>query len=74
VGVLSSFGVLGHGGHGRASAISFPIDRAAATALTANPDAVPITFVPRGVFVEGREQPVQLQGRVTFKSFRVHEE
>lgn len=74
VGVLSTFGVAGHAGHGGSSAISFPIDRAAAAALTANPDAVPITFVPRGVFVDGREQPVQLQGRVTFTRFRVHEE
>lgn len=76
VGVLSTFGVGAHGGHADAdgSVIAFPIDSAAAAALTANPSTVPITFVPRGLIVDGREQPVQLQGRVTFTRFRVHEE
>ncbi|MEA2462471.1 MAG: polyphenol oxidase [Acidobacteriota bacterium] len=75
VGVLATFGVGTHGGHGDSDGvISFPIDRAAAAALTANPTSVPITFVPRGLIVDGREQPVQLQGNVTFTRFRVHEE
>lgn len=76
VGVLSTFGVEGHAGHTppEGATIAFPIDRAAAAALQGNADTVPITFVPRGLIEDGRELPVQLQGRVTFTRFRVHEE
>lgn len=72
VGTLSTFGAEHAGAEGLTAA--WPIDAAAARALQGNPENVQVTFVPRGLFVGEREQPVQLQGRVTFKRMRVIEE
>jgi tyrosinase len=72
VGVLSTFGAEHAGAEGHT--VAFPIDKAAARALAGAGDNVSVTFVPRGSFVGEREQPVQLQGRVTFSRVRVIEE
>ena len=72
VGTLSTFGA--EHAHGEGLTAAWPIDAAAAAALQANPDTVSVTFVPRGLFVGEREQPVRLQGRVRFKRMRVIEE
>ncbi len=72
VGTLSTFGAEHAGGEGMTAA--WPIDAAAARALQGNPNDVQVTFVPRGLFVGNAEQPVRLQGRVSFRRMRVIEE
>ena len=72
VGTLSTFGA--DHAHGEGLTAAWPIDAAAAAALQGNADTVSVTFVPRGLFVGEREQPIQLQGRVRFKRMRVIEE
>jgi hypothetical protein len=71
VGTLSTFGADHAGPEGLTAA--WKIDEAAARALQAKGDTVSVTFVPRGVLLNGREQ-IQPQGKVTFKRMRVVEE
>jgi tyrosinase len=72
VGTLSTFGAEHAGAEGMTAA--WPIDAAAARALQGNPNDVQVTFVPRGLSVGNVEQPVRLQGRVSFRRMRVIEE
>lgn len=72
VGTLSTFGAEHAGAEGLTAA--WPIDAAAARTLQANTNDVQVTFVPRGLSVNEAEQPVRLQGRVSFRRMRVIEE
>jgi tyrosinase len=71
VGVLSTFGAEHAGAEGMTAA--FPIDAAAAAALQANTNDVPVIIAPRGVVLNGQER-LEVQGNVTFTSVRVVEE
>jgi hypothetical protein len=72
VGNIAPFGAEMH--HGEFVA-AFRIDAPAKRVITANGGNVDVTFVPRGPLdPQGKELPVRLEGKVTFKQVRLIEE
>lgn len=71
VGNLAPFGAEMHPDFTAA----FRIDAQAKKLITANGGNIDVTFVPRGPLdAQGREIPLQLEGKVTFKAVRLVEE
>lgn len=72
VGNVAPFGADMH--HGDFVA-AFRIDAQAKKVINANGGNIDVTFVPRGPLdAEGREVPLKLEGKVTFKQVRLIEE
>ena len=72
VGNLAPFGAEMHPGEFVAA---FRVDAQVKKIIDANGGNVDVTFVPRGPLdAQGRETPIKLEGKVTFKMVRLVEE
>ena len=72
VGNLAPFGAEMHPGEFTAA---FRVEAQAKKLITANGGNIDVTFVPRGPLdAEGREVPLKLEGKITFKAVRLAEE